>query len=241
MRRAGLVVAAMITLAGVGCAMPIEDEPNTEVGEQSEALNLAPNFKIGIQSWLYDTRGSFPETPPMSEVALGAGIGGSAWTVLPNNLANPNGLRISLANLKSGISLETIDFRIGALAADRGEKDGSPDWTPWASDGGGWSQYGGTDGGDRIDADFFAIVMQVRPWPTDNDQRLTDFQIGIQACESTVHNGGFHYCDAQEGKTLYTAPISKIAQGTSWATSVATNQFGYSIDGFKLDLKTTLF
>jgi hypothetical protein len=227
-----------------GCAMPTGEKAGEEIKSHAEALNLTANFKLGLMDIRYDCptcsplKGPVVETRAVHDIALGA-PGVTNWSTLPYGLTNPTGVRIALTRLPEGFSLQTVDFRLGIQAFDTGDAHGSSRFTtPWASDGGGWSD-GACDAGDRIDADSFAIDIEVRPWPSTNTNQLRDFKVGLSARESRIVNG-FHYCDFMLGEAQWTPKkLMDLAVNEPTWSHTASNLGGTAIDGAAIGLAVT--
>lgn len=98
---------------------------------------------------------------------------------------DPDAIRIHLQVLTwRYLRAQAVDFRIGIqFADDAGSGDfGIRQFTPWASEGGGWSSMAGDD--DEYDPDAVRIIIQRRRWPsTRSAQQLKDMRIGLQLAD----------------------------------------------------------
>jgi hypothetical protein len=178
-----------------------------------------PNFRLGVQ------------------VADGAGMtsegearytGWARETTLPSEWAfdldrfDPDAVRLGL-EVESTRALGDLDFRIGAQAFDRGESGnvGPVQYTPWLSQGGGWT--GLVSDGDGFDPDAFRIMVETRPATT--DRVATDMRVGLQ-----MFDGG----GAQPGNVIVYTPWA--SQGGGW-TEFAVDTDAFDPDGLKIKLE----
>ena len=103
----------------------------------------------------------------------------SLW-VGDNNFWDPDGVRISLEKNDSATIPFGKDFRIVFQAADKFLNPttyGLETATPWASEGGGWSEFISDD--NYFGPNAFRFRIEVRDWPDPNSS-LVNFRLGIR-------------------------------------------------------------
>ena len=240
-----------LALAAAGCgAGPTVDRHDEEVGKASEALNgiaFPCDFFLSLQAvhWQCSTckvpKGQLAQTNPLDQIALGA-PDVSGWATPPEPWHETNGLRLGITRTAGGIDLSGVDFRIGIEAWDEGASRVNVAMTPFASDGGGQSDYA-ADLGDQIDASYFALVIDVRSWPANVTKTLRDFRIGLQPCETSVINQNnflSHICLNDRLPEVFTHFITEIAPGQSSWNPTATTADLSNIDGVRIRLDVVL-
>lgn len=179
-----------------------------------------PNFRLGIQ--VADGAGLTGEGEARYTAwAKDAGIS-SEWATDLDRF-DPDAVRVGL-EVEAGNGLDDLDFRLGAQAFDRGEGNnvGPLQFTPWASQGGGWT--GLVSDTDGFDPDGFRIVVETRP---DTGSRvLKDMRLGLQ-----MFDGG----GTNPGNVIVYTPWT--SQSGGW-TEYAVDQDAFDPDGLKLKLET---
>jgi hypothetical protein len=239
--RTWIIASACFSTALVGCALPSGGD-GEKVAAQSEAENLAADFKIGLENVKYpcDTCGAIVgpavQTDSVSGTAVSPfGFEFSQLTTLPSGLTDPTGARISLTNVGHTPDwLQGVDFQIGIQATDDGSayEYGSIMTTPWASEGGGCSDFA-QDGVDQVAPDNYTLFVATRNWP--NLARVNTIQVGLQACGNTF-DGPFNEGCNQVGSVLYTPLLSSIRSGSTAWTHTAGIPSGNPIDGLRVCL-----
>ena len=136
---------------------------------------------------------------------------------------DPDAVRVGL-DVETDAPLGDLDFRIGAQALDLGEgRDVGPlQFTPWASQGGGWT--GLVSDSDGFDPDAFRLTVETRTWPS--DRVLRDARLGLQMFDNAGQVSG--------NVIVYTPWAS---QGGGW-TEYAVDEDGFDPDGLKLKLES---
>ncbi|MFB9393097.1 hypothetical protein ACFPM3_18495 [Streptomyces coeruleoprunus] len=129
---------------------------------------------------------------------------------------DPDAVRINLDTLPE--ALGQLDFRIGAQAMDNGGHYGPPQFTPWASQGGGASGLATDDNGR--DPDKYRLFLETRSWPS--SVTLTDFRLSVTAVDHGV-----------PGVAAVTPWASQGGGRTTWA--VDSNS--YDFDGIVIGLE----
>jgi len=179
-----------------------------------------PNFRLGIQ--VADAAGTSAEGEARyTSWAKDANLSSEFATDLDR--FDPDAVRIGL-EAEANNPLGDLDFRIGAQAFDQGDGNnvGPVQYTPWASQGGGWT--GLVSDTDGFDPDGFRILVETRP--ATSDRVLKDMRIGLQM---------FDDHGSQPGNIIVFTPWS--AQGGGW-TEYAVDTDAYDPDGLKLKLET---
>jgi hypothetical protein len=182
-----LHLAACATVLLFGCALPLEGEEKGDeaIAETSEALNLLPDFQIGLIGIKYDSAGHANKTTQAwtAPFNLVPGTdGGVYWSDFFTGQTNLTGLRMGLRRQAGGTATTQVsDFRIGIQGKNsRNPNAGTAEYTNWASEGGGWSVHSKMPDGSAMDQ--WAVGIQVRPWPASNTGRLTDIDVGVGVC-----------------------------------------------------------
>jgi hypothetical protein len=185
------------------------------IGE--EMATEFPNFRVGIQ--VADDAGKSAEgearyTPWAKDNP------GSSDFAADLDWFDPDAVRVGL-DVEGSNSLGPIDFRLGAQAVD-GNDVGPAQYTPWASQGGGWT--GLVSDTDNFDPDAFRVIVETRPWS--GARVLSDARLGLQLYD----NGG-----QEPGNLVVFTPWA--SQGGGW-TSYAVDRDSFDPDGLKLKLET---
>lgn len=128
----------------------------------------------------------------------------SEWTewALAANVSDPDGIRLGLfdneLNELIPHNMNNIDFRFAIQLSDDGStnrgKDGSIKYTPWASEGGGWSSWAGDS--NFYDFDSVRVKVETRDAPGFTSNTLT---IGVQLTDSGTSSkktGPKHYSNS---------------------------------------------
>lgn len=130
------------------------------------------------------------------------------WTnwISDNNQLDPDGARIALRKDMHSIVSFDKDFRIVAYGIDGDPSTaGTPVSTPWASEGGGWSDY--ISDNNLWGPNKFKLKIETRNWPNPSLE-ITDFRLGIQ-----VIKGG----SSGIGSSVYPG----LQQYTSWMNEIS--------------------
>lgn len=106
----------------------------------------------------------------------------SNWTG-DDNVRDPKHIRIRIYpknnNQSTIIKLENTDYRLALQMSDydgdRDKRRGTVVYTPWASQGGGWSPWGSD--GDDYNFDIVKIMLETRPY---EGLSVDDLKLGIQ-------------------------------------------------------------
>ncbi|WP_254076938.1 hypothetical protein [Streptomyces pacificus] len=171
-------------------------------------------FRLGIQ--LADDGGAsqFGQEQFTNNVKFGNSV--SAWAGDANKF-DPDAVRLNLET-NPGDPLIGRDFRIGAQAMDKGSHLGPVQYTPWASAGGGQSDFVTDDNG--WDPDEYRLFLDTRAWPS--SASLVDFRISVTAVDKGV-----------PGVPAFT-PWAGQGGGRS---PLALDTNGFDFDGFVLGLE----
>jgi hypothetical protein len=179
-----------------------------------------PNFRLGIQ--VADAAGTSAEGEARyTSWAKDANL--SSEFAADLDRFDPDAVRVGL-EVEVANPLGELDFRIGAQAFDQagGTNVGPVQYTPWASQGGGWT--GLVSDSDSFDPDGFRILMETRP--LSSNRILSDLRIGLQ-----MFDGG----GSQPGNVIVYTPWTSQAGG--W-TEYAVDSDAFDPDGLKLKLET---
>ncbi len=113
------------------------------------------DFRIGGQA---TDRGG-RETGPVTYTPWASQGGGSTDNITDSNSFDPDQYRLFLETRPLPPGVQISDLRLSILAVDRGEPDGVPTFTRWASQGGGRS--GIALDINAFDSDGFRIGLEV--------------------------------------------------------------------------------
>ncbi|MEV6910257.1 hypothetical protein [Amycolatopsis sp. NPDC051071] len=113
------------------------------------------DFRIGGQA---NDRGG-REIGPATYTPWASQGGGSTDTITDSNSFDPDQYRLFLETRPLPPGAQISDLRLSILAVDRGEPDGVPAFTRWASQGGGRSGF--ALDADSFDPDGFRIGLEV--------------------------------------------------------------------------------
>jgi hypothetical protein len=183
------------------------------------ASNL-PNFRLGIQ--VADGSGNTAEGEARyTSWAKDANLS-SEWAADLDRF-DPDAVRVGL-DVESTNPLGDLDFRVGGQAFDQGDNSnvGPLQFTPWVSQGGGWT--GLVSDKDGFDPDAFRIVVETRPLTT--TRTLKDMRVGLQM---------FDAAGAEPGNTIVYTPWA--SQGGGW-TEYAVDADAFDPDGLKIKLES---
>jgi hypothetical protein len=182
--------------------------------------NKLPNFRFGIQ--VADAAGTSSEGEARYTGWAREANLSSEWAADLDRF-DPDAVRIGL-DVESTRALGDLDFRVGAQAFDQGDGQnvGPVQYTPWASQGGGWT--GLVSDTDGFDPDGFRIIVETRPATT--NRVLTDLRLGLQ-----MFDGG----GSQPGNVIVYTPWA--SQGGGW-TEYAVDADAFDPDGLKIKLET---
>jgi hypothetical protein len=175
-----------------------------------------PNFRVGIQ--VADDAGKSAEGEARYTPWAKDNPGSSEWAT-DLDWFDPDAVRIGL-EVEGTNPLGPIDFRVGGQAAD-GDDVGPVQYTPWASQGGGWTGFVGDS--DSFDPDAFRVIVETRPW-TDN-RPLADARLALQ-----MFDGG----GKEPSNVVVFTPWT--SQGGGW-TVYALDRDSFDPDGLKLKLE----
>lgn len=179
-----------------------------------------PNFRLGIQ--VADAAGTSAEGEARyTSWAKDASLA-SEWAADLDRF-DPDAVRVGL-EVETNHPLGDLDFRIGGQAFDQGDGNnvGPTQFTPWASQGGGWT--GLVSDTDSFDPDAFRIIVETRPGTT--NRVLSDMRIGLQM---------FDAAGSQPGNVIVYTPWA--SQGGGW-TEYAVDADAFDPDGLKIKLET---
>jgi hypothetical protein len=181
--------------------------------------NQVPNFRAGLQ--VADEGGAGAEgelryTPFAEDVN-----DWSPWASDADHF-DPDAIRVAL-DVEANNPMPDKDFRLEVQASDGGGTAGlgPKQFTPWASQGGGWS--GAALDSDADDPDSFRIKIQTRPWTS--TRTLRDFRLGVQV----VDNKG-----RDLGELIAYTPWASEGGG---ASDYAVDLDQFDPDGFKVHLE----
>ncbi|ESP91405.1 hypothetical protein [Pseudoalteromonas luteoviolacea] len=210
-----LKIFAATILVGCGLSTAAMADASSELVTASGSSKY--DFRIGLQA--LDDRGRDPgRVEYIKYLSAGSNVQ-SEWAV-DRDAYDPDALKLHLSILNHIPS--NRDFRIAIQAADRNGRGDFGYWqyTPWASEGGGWS--GMAFDTDRHDPDAFRIRIETRTWQS--SRSLSDFRIGLRVSD----RGG-----RETGEATYTPWAS---YGGGW-TGLATDNDAYDFDGFEVNLE----
>ena len=107
------------------------------------------------------------------------------------------------------------DLKICVQLSDKspGSHSGGVKCTPWASEGGGWSDWASDD--NQYDPDYVKIQLQTRDLP--DDKYIKDWRIGIQLSDDA--------CGSQFGDIKYTPWASSGGGWSGWASDSNSYDF----------------
>jgi hypothetical protein len=151
------------------------------------------------------------------------------WTewATDNDSHDPDAFRIAIeANTKeASLVLKDKDIRLGVQLTDGDGDPGAVQWTPWASEGGGWVTGWAVDS-DGYDPDKVRIIIETR------DKAglvIKDVQVGIKLADNGGRSG--------EGNSRYTKWLRE--EGGGWS-EWAGDSDGYDPDAIKLCLNVRI-
>jgi hypothetical protein len=140
--------------------------------------NAIPNFRVALQAADEGGAGAEGEaryTPWAKDV--------SDWSLWASDADHfdPDAVKIIL-DVEQTNPLPDKDVRLEIQASDGGGTAGlgPKQFTPWASQGGGWS--GPALDSDAADPDSFRIKIQTRPWMS--ERTLGDLRLGVQVVDN---------------------------------------------------------
>ena len=176
---------------------------NFRYKEATQSVLIHYGGRIGIQlsdDGCSSQFGSTKYTPWASN-----GGGWSDWASDSNNY-DPDCIKLKLE--PETFYSQGKDFRICVQLSDKspGSHSGATKCTPWASDGGGWSDWASDD--NREDPDYIRVQLQTRDLP--DDKYIKDWRIGIQLSDDG--------CSSQFGTTKYTPWASDGGGWSFWTT-----------------------
>jgi len=176
---------------------------NFRYKEATQSVLIHYGGRIGIQlsdDGCSSQFGSTKYTPWASN-----GGGWSDWASDSNNY-DPDCIKLKLE--PETFYSQGKDFRICVQLSDKspGSHSGATKCTPWASDGGGWSDWATDD--NREDPDYIRVQLQTRDLP--DDKYIKDWRIGIQLSDDG--------CSSQFGTTKYTPWASDGGGWSFWTT-----------------------
>ncbi|QZO12545.1 hypothetical protein [Pseudoalteromonas piscicida] len=205
----------LICSLGVSISTFAAEQINSTVNLAGTGSNY--DFRIGLQA--LDDRGRDPGAVEYTKYLSAGSNVQSDWAV-DRDAYDPDALRLHLSVLNQIPT--NRDFRLAIQAADRGGRGDFGYWqyTPWASEGGGWS--GMAFDTDRFDPDAFRIRIETRAW--NSSRSLSDFRIGLRVSD----RGG-----REVGNSTFTPWASN---GGGW-TDLATDNDAYDFDGFEVNLE----
>ncbi|WP_247671211.1 hypothetical protein [Pseudoalteromonas sp. MMG005] len=210
-----LKVMALLTAMCMGSAVADNDSSTSQIAASGAGVNY--DFRLGLQA--LDNRGYDPGRVEYTKFLSSGGNNQSNWAV-DRDAYDPDALKIHLSILRN-VPTNT-DFRIAIQSADRGGRGDFGYWqyTPWASEGGGWS--GLAFDTDQHDPDAFRIRIETRSWQAPTS--LQDFRIGLRVAD---HKG------REIGESTFTPWAS---YGGGW-TGLAVDNDAYDFDGFEVNLE----
>lgn len=180
--------------------------------------NEIPNFRVALQAADEGGAGAEGEaryTPWAKDV--------NDWSLWASDADHfdPDAVKIIL-DVEGTNPLPDKDVRFEIQASDEGGTQGlgPKQFTPWASQGGGWS--GPALDSDAFDPDAFRIKIQTRPWMS--ERTLKDLRCGVQVVDN-------------KGKDL-----GEIVGYTPWASEgggeseYAVDMDQFDPDGLKVQL-----
>jgi len=169
-----------------------------------------------------------------SDKSPGSNVGVSGWTnfvrtgrsdtgwISDSNSYDPDYFKLSYVR-GSNILGRNLDFRIGIQMCDgkAGRNVGAVQYTPWASEGGGWSLYAGDS--NNYDPDYIKIIVETKKL---SGFTASDVRFGLQVCDGG-RSGKKH------GEALFTPWLSSKSSGnTGWTT----DSNGYDPDAVRICL-----
>lgn len=184
--------------------------------------NSIPNFNVGLQ--VTDGGGTSGDGEKRySSWANNPGSIRSEWA-FDSDQYDPDAVK-AILNVEQANTLTNLDFRIGVQAIDFAGtgQEGTQQYTPWASQGGGWSGFA-TDS-DLYDPDGYRIWIETQPWAT--TASIKDLRLGIQL---------YDFAGSEAGNTINFTPWASQGGGESnWTTD--RDQF--DPDGLKIKLEVS--
>jgi hypothetical protein len=196
-----------------------------ETKEGKTMSNQIKNFRVALQAsdWGGNPRvgePSYPGEPRYTSWANDESVW-SEWAT-DSDRYDPDAIRIHLEIAGQG-GLPDKDFRFVIQSSDHcgGQAMGTKQFTPWASEGGGWSAL--SMDADAYDPDAFRIKIQTREWTS--PRKIHDMRLGIQLFD---HGG------REAGDVIAFTPWQ--SQGGGWS-DWAVDRDSYDPDGFKVKLE----
>jgi hypothetical protein len=162
-------LSLFLALALGACAADAASDEAVAVSDQE--LWTGPNFQIGVMGIRYDDAGHANKTteawsPALDVTALS--VPQRLWSVYTTGQTSLTGVRIAMKSQgEAAPFLQGIDFRFGFRGRNSVAKvQGDPVYTPWLSEGGGWSDPSRTWNDKTLDS--FAVAIETRPWPANH-------------------------------------------------------------------------
>lgn len=180
-----------------------------------------PDFKVCIQ--LSDQATSGGDAGEERCTRWASDLSAKSDWAYDGNKYDPDAIRVKVeANTaEPELLLRDKDLRLGIRLTDNnGQEDGPIQYTPWASEGGGWSPY-------ALDANGYDFDG-VQVWIETRDHlgmRIKDLQVGVQVADG----GGA----TNEGNPRYS---KWLKDGGGWSER-ATDSDGYDPDAIKISLE----
>lgn len=152
---------------------------------------------------------------------LSTGRSDTGW-VSDSNLYDPDYYKLSFVQGSNILKLDQ-DFRIGIQMCDNkaGQNVGEIQYTPWASEGGGWSAFAGDS--NNYDPDYVKVIVETR---TLSGYKASNVRFALQLCDGGRDGNN-------SGVALYTPWVNDINTGnTGWVA----DSNGYDPDAIRIRL-----
>lgn len=124
-----------------------------------------PDFKLCLKVW----DGNGTTEPGLERCTNFVGSGSNQWSpfAMDANRRDPDALEITL-NVNESNTISDKDYRVAIQFADHQSTGefGNETFTPWTSEGGGWSNW--ACDANCYDPDAFRIKIESREWPNQN-------------------------------------------------------------------------
>ena len=162
-----------------------------------------PDWRIPLQLGDGGCRG---QSGPISYTPWFGQGGGWSWWAHDSNGYDPDCFSISLE--QNSAKFLAKDFRLAIQMADSGCRGqfGAIRYTPWLSEGGGWTAWASDSNG--YDPDCMRVAIESRDVPVISIPR--DFRFAIQVSDSG--------CRGQRGAVRYTPWLSEGGGGSGWTS-----------------------
>ncbi len=181
-------------------------------------------FELQLSDWSCTGNfGNIKSTGSINQTAFGQTNSTYFAGAAPSSGA-PDCKRIKLKISGSGPVVIDRDFRLGMRAADHASFDannnvigvsqvGPVNWTPWASEGGGWSGWATDTNG--YDPDVNELIIETRAAPINTI--FNDVRVWLQAADHYGSRKSSTGCDGQFGAIVKTPWASEGSGWSDWS------------------------